>query len=137
MLASVDERLASIAPDLAGTVVSSPKRGRWLAARACGLAVRTSGLLDERAARGVQAVEREESNASSEETRALADELDAAAWTAEDAGDGEGYDRMFRQARAASSLAFALDGEHAESIYEAVHSFASPEDLLRLLREGS
>ena len=65
--------------------------------------------------------------------RALAEDRDAIAWKAQDAGDNATYLTMFGQARAAAALAFALDGARADAIYEAAHAVDRPDELLMRL----
>ena len=64
---------------------------------------------------------------------ALALRLDQDAWTAQEAGDEARYDWLFRKARAVATLAFALQAEPDEAIYEAAHAVGSIEELLRQL----
>jgi hypothetical protein len=63
-----------------------------------------------------------------------ADELDEAAWAAEDRGDLDEYGRLWAQARAASAREFLARGEFGEALYEAAYAFERPEELAALLR---
>jgi hypothetical protein len=128
------ERLEVIAPDIAETLTSLGNTSKRLVAYACRLAVTETGLEDDRSSRALDALEAGRADRSdAEAVRALAVELDEAAWRTQDAGT---YLRSFTRARAAAAVAFALDGEDAEAIYEAAHGFEVVDDLLRLLRNA-
>jgi hypothetical protein len=129
------DRLQTIAPELAAGIAAADREAvQHIVARACRLAVTESGLVEERASEALRRVDAgQEDAAAAAAARALSDELDEGAWTAEAEGDRAAYDQLFRRARAASALGFAARGEEAEAIYEAAHAFATPDELVRLL----
>ena len=85
-------------------------RDDWptVAIAACRLAIAASGV-DERAALdALRAVElRQLDSRTATSMRRLADRLDEDAWDAQEVGDENRYDLLFRRARAVSALAFA------------------------------
>lgn len=74
-------------------------------------AVRESGLTDDRALRCLDAF-LAEAAAVSGAAAAAADDLETAAWKAQDEGDDSQYLVLWRQARAAAAVASALVGNH-------------------------
>jgi hypothetical protein len=111
-------------------------RSDWIrfAADACRIAVRDSGLDDERVGAALRALEQTELDADiATSMRERSDRLDEEAWDAEARGADDRYVVLFRRSRAASALAFALAGEPGEAIYEAAFALTQPEDLIRRL----
>jgi hypothetical protein len=102
-----------------------------LAIGACRLAIDASGVEDRLALAALRELEEERNSAEAAASmRDLADRLDQEAWEAQ---DPENYLVVFRQARAASALAFAHSEEPDEAIYEAAHALGEPEVLVQRL----
>jgi hypothetical protein len=74
------------------------------------------------------------SRLQAEASRQLADELDAAAWDAQEQDLDAEYDRLFRAARAAAALAFAHSDQASETVYEAAYAFEDPDQFASALR---
>jgi hypothetical protein len=85
-----------------------------------------SGVDDGSALDALRAVERGDADeAAAMSMRLLAERLDRAAWTAQEAADEARYDSLFRRSRAVAALAYALAQEPHEAIYDAAYALAS------------
>jgi hypothetical protein len=94
-------------------------------------AVRESGLADSRSLRGLEAFIAD--TAESGQAAAASDDLDAAAWKAQEEGDDAQYQALWRKARAASAIAAALDGEFLDAVYEGAHALDDPLNVVALV----
>jgi hypothetical protein len=105
-----------------------------LAVEACQLAITAAAVDDHHALTALHALQLNQAGADiAASTRELADQFDEDAWTAQEAGDEQKYDLLFRSSRAVSALAYALSGKPDEAIYEAAYAVGTPEDLVARL----
>jgi hypothetical protein len=132
------ERLDSVAPGLAAelAVLSGQHRHR-LVSEALLLALSESGLDDVRMSRAVDRLAGRGASPTPEDLNSVVEELDRAAWDAQRDGDQDRYLLLFRRARAAAAVVYALEGQAAEAVYEASHALHEPAEIASLLKRHS
>jgi hypothetical protein len=138
-------RLSSIAPDLVATLERQrPRRLRLVAASAVGLAVERVRLADPQLEAALGALREGRFGNTNERTGVvrLAQELDEMAWAEQDkaeAGDGsrETYVIIFRKARAAAAVGFALETDALTGTLEAVYEAQAAVKDLEAVRSAA
>ncbi len=136
-------RLETIAPDLVERLEGEPEpRLRAVAEGVAAAALRATGVSDERIDRALAALRAGDYGDLEQRkaVKALADELDEAAWDVQermDAGEGDQdeYLTAFRRARAVTSLWFALDSDPMVAAMEASYEARAAADDAAVRRE--